>query len=81
MEVKPSLRELLRLSQILTDFQYTWNLNNYEILKFEKHFNQQTSKDLIASIPHQEVDKPLEKQKKAPSAYQLANAKETKGRV
>lgn len=80
MEIKPSLRELLRLSQILTDFQYTWNINHYEILKFEKHFKQETNTSLLDSIPHHQVDKPLEKQTKAPSQYQLATAKETKGR-
>lgn len=81
MEIKPSLRELLRLSQILTDFQYTWNLNHYEIIKFEKHFKQETSKSLIDSIPHVEADKPLTKRDKAPSQFQLASAKENKGKA
>ena len=81
MEVKPSLREILRLSQILTEFQYTWNLNNYELIKFEKHFNQTTSNELLSSVPHTSVDKPLEKQQKTSSAYQLAEAKKTKGRA
>lgn len=81
MEVKPSLREILRLSQILTEFQYTWNLNNYELIKFEKHFNQTTNNELLSSVPHTSVDKPLVKQERTSSAYQLAEAKKTKGRA
>ena len=81
MGVKPSLREILRLSQILTEFQYTWNLNNYELIKFEKHFNQTTNSDLLSGVPHIAIDKPLDKQPKTSSAYQLAEAKKTKGRA
>jgi len=79
-EVKPTLREVLRLSQILTNFQYDWNLSHYELVKFEKYFNQVTNEKLLDSVPHHSTDKPLEKQSKAPSTFQLAQAKENKGR-
>jgi len=52
MGVKPSLREILRLSQLLTEFQYNWNLDNYGLIKFEKHFNQTTDSDLLTDVPH-----------------------------
>lgn len=81
MEVKPSLRELLRLSQILTDFQYTWNVNHYEILKFETHFKQAADEKLLSSVPHIRVqgsDKP--ETTKTVSAYQSSVAKKLKGK-
>lgn len=80
-EIKPTLREVLRLSQILTNFQYDWNLSHYELVKFENHFNQITNGKLLDSVPHQVADKPLEKQSKAPSTFQLAAAKQNKGRA
>jgi hypothetical protein len=80
-EVKPTLREVLRLSQILTNFQYDWNLNHYELVKFENYFKQVTNERLLDSVPHHSTDKPLEKQSKAPSTFQLAQAKENKGRA
>jgi hypothetical protein len=80
-EIKPTLREVLRLSQILTNFQYDWNLNHYELVKFEKHFNQVTGEKLLDSIPHHSTDKPLDKQAKGPSSLTLAQAKENKGRA
>lgn len=80
-EVKPTLREVLRLSQILTNFQYDWNLSHYELVKFENHFKQVTNEKLLDSVPHQVADKPLEKQQKGPSTLALAAAKQNKGRV
>jgi hypothetical protein len=79
-EIKPTLREVLRLSQLLTNFQYDWNLNNYELVKFEQHFNQKTSDKITEHIPHQQtaVTQPSSK---GSSPYQLRNAKENKGRL
>jgi hypothetical protein len=79
-QVKPTLREVLRLSQILTNFQYDWNLANYELVKFEKHFGLESSSKLMETIPHINGDKPHVKQEKGPSPYQLAAAKENKNR-
>lgn len=79
-EVKPTLREVLRLSQILTNFQYDWNVNNYEILKFEKHFGQSTNDKLLDSVPHVQPD-PVTKSKSNPvSDYQSQIAKQLKGK-
>lgn len=81
-EVKPSLREVLRLSQILTDFQYSWEINHYEILKFEEHFKQKTNEKLMESIPHTNPTKPTEKTgTKSVSEYQTSIAKQLKGKV
>lgn len=79
-EVKPTLREVLRLSQLLTNFQYDWNVHNYELIKFENHFKQKANEKLLDSVPHHVVDKPYEKQEKSPSSFQLADAKKNKGR-
>ena len=79
-QVKPTLREVLRLSQILTNFQYDWNLANYELIKFEKHFGLISSDKLMETIPHSNGDKPHVKQEKGPSPYQLSAAKESKNR-
>lgn len=82
MGVKPSLRELLRLSQILTDFQYSWNINNYEIMKFEKHFNQTTNETLLDSVPHVRTDiQDKQGKKTGVSEYQTAVAKQLKGKI
>ena len=51
-EVKPTLREVLRLSQLLTDFQYNWNLNSYHLIKFEQHFQQKPNESLLNEAPH-----------------------------
>lgn len=80
-EIKPTLREVLRLSQILTNFQYDWNLAHYELVKFEQHFQQVTNGKLLDSVPHQVTDKPLDKQAKGPSSFALAQAKQNKGRA
>lgn len=82
-EVKPTLREVLRLSQLLTDFQYTWEINNYELLKFEAHFKQKSNSDLLSSIPHLNADKPEKTpdSTKSVSAYQTSVAKNLKGKI
>lgn len=81
-QVKPTLREVLRLSQVLTDFQYTWELNHYEILNFEQHFKQNASPALMNSTPHQ-VTSPAQEEKKTKtvSEYQTSVAKQLKGKV
>jgi hypothetical protein len=44
MGIKPSLKEILRLSQVLTNFQYDWNLQAEEIKMFDKHYKLVTEK-------------------------------------
>ena len=44
MEIKPTLKEILRLSQVLTNFQYDWNLQAEEIKMFDKHYKLVTEK-------------------------------------
>jgi hypothetical protein len=79
-EVKPTLREVLRLSQLLTNFQYDWNVNNYELMKFENHFKQVADSKLMESIPHINVDKPTRQNDSSVSDYQLSVGKKLKGR-
>ena len=76
-QIKPSLREVLRLSQILTDFQYNWDLNSYELIKFEKHFKLETNKEAINSVPHINVEEPEDKK---PSPYRLQQSNKLKGK-
>jgi len=81
--VQPSLREVLRLSQILTDFQYSWEINHYEILKFEEHFKQKTNEKLLESVPHTRPGSHENKKdgSKSVSEYQSSVAKQLKGKV
>lgn len=81
MQVKPTLKELLRLSQVLTDFVYDNNLNTYEIAKFEKHFQQSSNEKLLEAIPHHRSDSQNKKTEKLNvSGYQTQVAKELKGK-
>lgn len=81
-QVKPTLREVLRLSQVLTDFQYNWELNTYPIIEFEKHFKQESKSGVLDSVPHENT-KPIEdtNKTKTVSEYQTSIAKQLKGKV
>lgn len=39
LEVKPSVKEVCRLSQILTEFIFTWDLDNEDLNKFNNFVN------------------------------------------
>jgi hypothetical protein len=51
--IKPSVREVCRLSQILTEFIFNWDVNNKDIKQFEKamgitqHTTNVATKELI----------------------------------
>jgi len=81
-EVKPTLREVLRLSQVLTDFQYNWELNTYSIMQFENHFKQESKSGLLDIVPHIN-SKPIEEttKTKTVSEYQKSVAKHLKGKI
>ena len=55
MGIKPSVREVCRLSQILTDFIFDWNEKSVAIKDFEKamgikHHSGLVAKDLIETL-------------------------------
>jgi hypothetical protein len=39
--IQPSLKGILRLSQILVEFQYDWDLQSADIEKFDIHYGLQ----------------------------------------
>jgi hypothetical protein len=39
--IQPSLKGILRLSQILVEFQYDWDLQSADIEKFDTHYGLQ----------------------------------------
>lgn len=39
LELKPSVKEVCRLSQILTEFIFTWDLDNEDLNKFNNFVN------------------------------------------
>ena len=39
--IQPSLKGILRLSQILVEFQYDWDLQSSDIEKFDTHYGLQ----------------------------------------
>lgn len=43
---KPSLREICRLSKLLTEFIFTWDENNENLKKFDKNFKLQSKEEL-----------------------------------
>ena len=81
-EPKPTLREVLRLSQVLTEFQYSWELNNLELLRFEKWFKQEPKGGVLDAVPHVQTQTADEhKKEKTVSQYQTSIAKQLKGKV
>lgn len=38
--VRPSIREVCRLSKLLTEFIFTWDLNNEKLKKFDEHITK-----------------------------------------
>lgn len=40
LELKPSVKEVCRLSQILTEFIFTWDIDNADLNNFNNHVNK-----------------------------------------
>jgi hypothetical protein len=47
---KPSLKQICRLSQILTEFIFTWDYESDSIKKFDNYLEGTTEKKLIDSL-------------------------------
>jgi hypothetical protein len=47
---KPSVQEVCRLSQILTEFIFTWDLKSDDMKNFDKHITGQLKKDLVTDL-------------------------------
>jgi hypothetical protein len=47
---KPSVQEVCRLSQILTEFIFTWDLKSDNMKNFDKHITGQLKKDLVTKL-------------------------------
>ena len=47
---RPSLGEVCRLSQLLTEFIFTWDHKSEGIKKFDKHFNLESKEDLKSKL-------------------------------
>jgi hypothetical protein len=47
---KPSVQEICRLSQILTEFIFTWDLKSDDMKNFDKHITGQLKKDLVTDL-------------------------------
>jgi hypothetical protein len=47
---KPSVQEICRLSQILSEFIFTWDEKSESMKKFDKHITGQFKKDLITDL-------------------------------
>jgi hypothetical protein len=47
---KPSVQEICRLSQILSEFIFTWDEKSESMKKFDKHITGELKKDLITDL-------------------------------
>jgi hypothetical protein len=47
---KPSVQEICRLSQILSEFIFTWDEKSEAMKKFDNHINGQLKKDLVTDL-------------------------------
>jgi hypothetical protein len=47
---KPSVQEVCRLSQILTEFIFTWDLKSDDMKNFDKHITGQLKKNLVTDL-------------------------------
>jgi hypothetical protein len=50
---KPSVQEICRLSQILSEFIFTWDEQSEALKKFDKHITGQLKKDLVTDLTKQ----------------------------
>jgi tRNA A37 N6-isopentenylltransferase MiaA len=46
----PSVQEVCRLSQILTEFIFTWDEKSEPIKKFDNHIKEKLKKDLVTDL-------------------------------
>jgi hypothetical protein len=47
---KPSVQEICRLSQILTEFIFTWDEKSEDLKNFDKHISGKLKKDLVTKL-------------------------------
>jgi hypothetical protein len=47
---KPSVQEICRLSQILSEFIFTWDEKSEAMKKFDNHISGQLKKDLVKDL-------------------------------
>jgi hypothetical protein len=47
---KPSVQEICRLSQILSEFIFTWDEKSEAMKKFDNHITGELKKDLITDL-------------------------------
>ena len=47
---KPSVQEICRLSQVLSEFIFTWNEKSEGLKKFDAHITGQLKKDLVTDL-------------------------------
>ena len=47
---KPSVQEICRLSQILSEFIFTWDEKSEAMKKFDNHITGQLKKDLVTDL-------------------------------
>lgn len=47
---KPSIQEVCRLSQILTEFIFTWDHKSDDMKNFDKHITGKFKKDLVTDL-------------------------------
>jgi len=47
---KPSVQEICRLSQILTEFIFTWDEKSEDLKKFDKHISGKLKQDLVTDL-------------------------------
>ena len=47
---KPSVQEICRLSQILSEFIFTWDEISEAMKKFDNHISGQLKKDLVTDL-------------------------------
>jgi hypothetical protein len=50
LDQKPSVQEVCRLSQILTEFIFTWDLKSDDMKNFDKHITGQLKKNLVTDL-------------------------------
>jgi len=47
---KPSIREICKLSKLLTEFIFTWNLNDDKLKKFDSNYKLLSREELNESL-------------------------------
>lgn len=47
---RPSVQEICRLSQLLTEFIFTWDVAAPDLKKFDQHITGKLKKDLVTDL-------------------------------